>query len=734
MFTPLTLALMLAACGGGGGGGGGGKTPETKPALNSIPLMAIRKAAAAHEALSTARIDDKDTASNLDDDVHFFTIAENTDVSSARAISTALTAEAGVAYRLAVTDAGDARLEGADNLFVINATTGIVSFKASGVTLDYEEEPKYKLNITLSKAGFHDAHVMFEVRLLDINEDRLIATAAQETHTGTDANGYEVSFENSGAAVVIDLSGPSASGGYAAGDTLSNIRHVIGSVHGDMLTGSAAVNILNGGGGDDSFKGLADADTLNGGGGSDTASYAGSTAVTINLVTGSGTGGHAAGDTLISIENIIGSDHADMIIANGDANVIDGGTGSDRVSYARSNAGVTVDLSDGAAEVGGYARGDVLSNIEGLTGSRHADRLTGSAASNSFDGGDGDDILTGLGGGDALNGGRGNDTASYAGSNAGVTVDLSNNAASGGHAAGDTFISIENLTGSAEADMFTGTNQVNILTGGGGADVLRGLGGRDTLNGGGGDDRLNGGAGADMLNGGGGSDTVTYIDAGAGVTIDLGLNTAQNSANEANGDIFNSIENIIGSGHDDVIISNDAANNINGGAGSDTVSYAKSNAGVTVDLSNSTAEVGGHAAGDVLSNIENFIGSDHSDTFIGDGNANVFMGGRGIDRFTGGGGDDIYVLDTRLQASNEDQVTDFRNSGNDKIRVDVDNPNAVTTLAELKTEARFIITSITATNTQTNTILQHPVVGNVIYMVLEDFASTDLTLAMFDIV
>ena len=65
------------------------------------------------------------------------------------------------------------------------------------------------------------------------------------------------------------------------------------------------------------------------------------------------------------------------------------------------------------------------------------------------------------------------------------------------------------------------------------------------------------------------------------------------------------------------------------GAGSDTVSYANSNAGVTVDLSNSTAEVGGHAAGDVLSNIENFIGSEHNDTLIGDGNANIFTGGRG---------------------------------------------------------------------------------------------------------
>ena len=105
----------------------------------------------------------------------------------------------------------------------------------------------------------------------------------------------------------------------------------------------------------------------------------------------------------------------------------------------------------------------------------------------------------------------------------------------------------------------------------------------------------------------------------------------------------------------------------------------------------------------------------------------------GVDSFTGGGGDDIYVLDTR-STQGDDQVTDFRNSGNDKIRVDVDDPNAVTTLAELKTEGGFDIFVFPITQTQTNTLLQHPIVGgSAVYMTLVDF-DTPLTLAMFDIV
>ena len=49
-------------------------------------------------------------------------------------------------------------------------------------------------------------------------------------------------------------------------------------------------------------------------GGNDTADYsASSSAVTVNLTSGTGTGGDAQGDTLSAIENIVGSAQADTL-------------------------------------------------------------------------------------------------------------------------------------------------------------------------------------------------------------------------------------------------------------------------------------------------------------------------------------------------------------------------------------------------------------------------------------
>ncbi|MFL9927670.1 hypothetical protein PQR62_25615, partial [Herbaspirillum lusitanum] len=73
-------------------------------------------------------------------------------------------------------------------------------------------------------------------------------------------------------------------------------------------------------------------------------------------------------------------------------------------------------------------------------------------------------------------------------------------------------------------------------------------------------------------------------------------------------------------------------NRFDGGAGVDTVSYAKANDGngVTVNLAAGTGS-GGFAAGDTYFNIENVIGTDYNDTFIASAVANSFTGGLGID-------------------------------------------------------------------------------------------------------
>ena len=78
---------------------------------------------------------------------------------------------------------------------------------------------------------------------------------------------------------------------------------------GETLWGREGDDVLNGAGGDDTLDGGEGADTLDGGEGFDTASYLDSSdAVILNLGTGRGSGGDAAGDRLSGIEAVIGSE------------------------------------------------------------------------------------------------------------------------------------------------------------------------------------------------------------------------------------------------------------------------------------------------------------------------------------------------------------------------------------------------------------------------------------------
>lgn len=163
-------------------------------------------------------------------------------------------------------------------------------------------------------------------------------------------------------------------------------------------------------GGNDVLHGLAGPDLLDGGGGTDSASYAASfTGVTVSLATGTASGGDAQGDTLLSIENITGSNFDDTLEGNGANNVLLGGTGYDTVSYAHAAAGVTVKLGVTAAQNTGGAGQDTLTSFENVTGSTFADVLTGSSGANMLTGLDGNDRLGGGGDADTLTGGPGAD-------------------------------------------------------------------------------------------------------------------------------------------------------------------------------------------------------------------------------------------------------------------------------------------------------------------------------------
>lgn len=142
------------------------------------------------------------------------------------------------------------------------------------------------------------------------------------SNEGTGSGGSLVTYQVDGGGVA----------GTSADDTLD------GTGFGETLWGREGADILNGNGGDDMLIGGTGADTLNGGEGIDTASYAGSSAgVTINLGTGRGNGGDAAGDRLDSIETVVGSAQADNLTGSANDDSLDGSAGDDVVIAARGN-------------------------------------------------------------------------------------------------------------------------------------------------------------------------------------------------------------------------------------------------------------------------------------------------------------------------------------------------------------------------------------------------------------
>jgi Ca2+-binding RTX toxin-like protein len=151
------------------------------------------------------------------------------------------------------------------------------------------------------------------------------------------------------------------------------------------------------------------------------------------------------------------------------------------------------------------------------TGTEGDDILPSGKAPNgddeTYQGLGGNDLLDGGAGGDVLDGGNGIDTASYTAS-AAVKINLKAGTASGGHANGDTFVGIENLSGSRYADMLEGNDSANVLTGAAGNDTLSGGAGSDRLVGNTGNDILEGQGGSDYLYGGRGADMFVFRESG----------------------------------------------------------------------------------------------------------------------------------------------------------------------------------------------------------------------------
>lgn len=180
----------------------------------------------------------------------------------------------------------------------------------------------------------------------------------------------------------------------------------------------------------------------------------------------------------------------DLFAGTSAAEIFDGGDGSDTADYSASSSEVKIDLLKGTVS-GGFAEGDTLISIENVTGSDVASRrdmLYGDNQQNMLSGLAGNDILEGDGGGDTIDGGAGFDYARYTRSTSGVNVNLETNVHTGGDAQGDLLYNIEAVTGSSHNDTLRGDDGNNYLRGENGSDTLYAGYGYDQLHGGNGAD------------------------------------------------------------------------------------------------------------------------------------------------------------------------------------------------------------------------------------------------------
>ncbi|WP_374376162.1 Hint domain-containing protein, partial [Tabrizicola sp.] len=343
-----------------------------------------------------------------------------------------------------------------------------------------------------------------------------------------------------------------------------------GRIGNDSIDGGSGVDTLYGDEGDDTVLGGDGRDTVYGGSGNDQL-YGGANA-----------------------DVLYGNDGSDTLFGGGDGgtgnDVLYGGGDFDYVSYSGVAAAVTVNLTNGVAS-GGDGNQDIY-EIEGVIGGSGADNITGSADANVLDGAAGADLISGAAGNDTLYGAAGNDTI-YGGADADLVYGGDDQDRLYGNDGLDTLyggLANDTLDGGVGDDLLYGDDGSDSLSGGVGADTLYGGEGADTLNGGVDNDMLFGGNGADRLDGGSGADTL------AG-----------------------------GAGADTLI----------GGVGTDTADYSASATAVNVNINDGLAESGGDAQGDTLSGIENITGSGGNDILTGNNAANVISGGAGADTITG---------------------------------------------------------------------------------------------------
>src|SRR5262245_1830664 len=301
-----------------------------------------------------------------------------------------------------------------------------------------------------------------------------------------------------------------------------------------------------------------------------------------------------------------------------------------------------------------------------LTGGKLADLLVGGDGNDTLLGGNGNDILRGDSGDDVLDGGAGNDIlagdlgidlARYTNAAGGVIANLTAGSVSGAGVGTDTLIGIERIRGSSFDDTYTAVGFNAGASPAPGTSALfnevEGMAGNDTII-------------------GNGFTRVSYLNATAGVTVDIqaatGFGTAAGDLAGVGVDSFTGVNAIRGSRFDDVLLG--SANEtftfenfegrggndvIDGRGGFDRALYGDDAAVATgIIVSLAAGNVSGDAAigSDTLWSIEGVRGTAFSDTFdatgftalsANAGSAGVNETGAAFNEFEGIGGNDSII-------------------------------------------------------------------------------------------
>jgi len=440
---------------------------------------------------------------------------------------------------------------------------------------------------------------------------------------------------------------------------------------------------------------------------SDTVDYSaetGSGNVTVDLTAGTATDTFGDADKLSGIENVRTGAGNDTITGNGSANIINAGTGVDRMEGLGGDDIYFVDASaDTVIEGAGGGNDRVFAGVSwslgsgqqvekvttidnlattaiSLTGNGLAQQLWGNAGANVLDGLGGGDQMYGLGGDDQYYVRNGSDAVREFenGGDDRVFAAVSWTLGSGQHVEKLTTIdnlgtTAINLTGNALANAIYGNAGANILDGGGGGDQLFGLGGNDQYyvrnaadtvseGAGGGNDRVFAGV-SWTLGTGEQVEKLTTIDNLATTAINLtGNGLSQQLWGNAGANVLDGVsggDQLFGMGGDDQYYVRNAADSVTEGAGGgdDRVFAAVSWA----------LEAGQHVeklttVDNLATTTINLTGNALANAIYGNAGANILDGGGGGDQLFGlGGGDQYYVRNAA------DAIFEGAGGGDDRV-------------------------------------------------------------------